>query len=122
MVKTVVTAKLMGDPIYENRFFVKGARLIYQNNSGKLNCSSARLSAEYPLQVLQRIPEVIDGWETRKEDNRVRIEQLSSILTLTWGKEKELMKLRTDLTLLDRKIEKELRENETPHQPVKVAA
>ena len=122
MVKTVVTAKLMGDPIYENRFFVKGARLIYQNNSGKLNCSSARLSAEYPLQVLQRIPEIIDGWETRKEDNRVRIEQLSSILTLTWGKESELMKLRTELTLLDRKIEKELRESETPHQPVKVAA
>ena len=122
MVKTVVTAKLMGDPVYENRFFVKGARLIYQNNSGKLNCSSARLSAEYPLQVLQRIPEIIDGWETRKENNRVRIEQLSSILTLTWGKEKELMKLRTDLTLLDRKIKKELRENETPHQPVKVAA
>lgn len=122
MVKTVVTAKLMGDPVYENRFFVKGARLIYQNNSGKLNCSSARLSAEYPLQVLQRIPEIIDGWETRKENNRVRIEQLSSILTLTWGKEKELMKLRTELTLLDRKIEKELRESENPHQPVKVAA
>ena len=56
------------------------------------------------------------------ENNRVRIEQLSSILTLTWGKEDELCKLRTALTLLDRKIEKELRDSETPQQPIKAAA
>lgn len=122
VVKTIYKTGLLGNTEPENHFFVKGSRIYYQHSNGKLNKTSPRLAAEYPLQVLQSIPTLISEWEERMEGNRVRIEQLSSILTLTWGKEDELCKLRTALTLLDRKIEKELRESENPHQPVKVAA
>ena len=122
VVKTTYKIGLLGKTEPENHFFVKGSRINYQHSNGKLNHTSPRLAAEYPLQVLQYIPTLISEWEEHMENNRVRIEQLSSILTLTWGKEDELCKLRTALTLLDRKIEKELRDSETPQQPIKAAA
>lgn len=122
VVKTTYKTGLLGDTEPENHFFVKGSRIYYQHSNGKLNKTSPRLAAEYPLQVLQSIPTLISEWEDRMEVNRVRIEQLSSILTQTWGKADELMKLRTDLAILDRKIGKELKESENPQQPSKEAA
>jgi hypothetical protein len=122
LVKTVQTGEKDGKPLYDNRFYVKRGFIAWNFNNGKLNHTSERLAAECPLLALQHIPEDIAAWEEKMERNRSSIKQLATILTLKWGKESELMKLRTELTLLDRKIKKELRENETPHQPVKVAA
>ena len=121
VVKTTYTTGLLATE-QKNLFFVKGTRLLYQHDGGRLNRTSPRLAAGNPLKALQRIPTLISEWEERVEGNRVRIEQLSSILTHTWGKEEELARLRTDLTLLDRKIGKELKDSENPQQPVKEAA
>ena len=72
---------------------------------------------------MQRIPEVISGWESEIEKNRVRIGQLDAIAVKTWGKETQLTALRTELQVLDSKINAELHSDkqEAP-QPLAQAA
>lgn len=108
-VKTSEVASLMGEAQYENRFFVEGGtRLHYSHNNGKLNRTSPRISSENPLHALLNIPNLIDQWQQKMADNEACIEQLSSIIGNPWPKEEELRKLRTELNILDRKIETEL--------------
>lgn len=123
LVKTVIAGKIEDKPIYENRFYVKRGWMIWTYESGKLNHTSARLSAGFPLLALQRIPEVISGWESEMEKNRMRIGQLDAIAVKTWGKETQLTALRTELQALDRKINEELHSDkqEAP-QPLAQAA
>jgi hypothetical protein len=73
------------------------------------------------LKALQLLPERITSWEQRLENNRIRIEQLSEILTGTWPKEAELRLARTDLGILDRKINEDLKRAEN-HEPGRQAA
>jgi len=108
-VKTSEVGCLDGQVRYENLFFVEGStRLHYSYNNGKLNRTSARHSSENALQALQLIPKLIDEWQQRMEENAHRIEQISALVGKPWPKEEELRLLRTDLNLLDRKIETEL--------------
>ena len=98
---------------YENRFFVEGSGdLKYTFNDGYLNRVSARISGGMLLKALQRLPEIIAGWESRVEENKVRIGQLADILTGSWPKEDELKKARTELGILDRKIAEDLKKTE----------
>ncbi len=99
-----------GHTEYENRFFVesKNIHLHYQFNNGKLNKTSPKNSATYLLQSLQHIPALIDEWQLKMEDNKSRIKQIAAIVGKPWPKEEELRKLKTDLGILDRKIETEL--------------
>lgn len=94
--------------MYDNCFFVEGSRIKYKSNGGKLNHLSARISAGFPLKALQYIPTLISKWENQQEENRLRIEQLKSIMGNTWPKEDELRKLKAELGKLDRKINEEL--------------
>lgn len=94
--------------MYDNYFFVEGSRIKHKWNGGKLNHSSARISAGFPLKALQYIPTLISKWENQQEENRMRIEQLKSIMGNTWPKEDELRKLKAELGKLDRKINEEL--------------
>lgn len=93
---------------YINRFFVEGSRLMYSFNDGYLNHTSARLSAEFPLKAIQRIPEIVKGWQQRVAENESRIKQLDAILSQSWPKEDELRQCKTDLQQLDKKINEEL--------------
>ena len=93
---------------YENRFFVEGTRLMYSYNDGYLNHTSARLSAEFPLKAILRIPEIVKGWQQRVAENESRIKQLDTILSQSWPKEDELRQCKTDLQQLDKKINEEL--------------
>ena len=123
LVKTVIAGKLEDEPIYENRFYVKRGWMIWTYESGKLNHTSSRLSAGLPLLALQRIPEVISGWESEIEKNRMRIGQLDAIAVKTWGKETQLTALRTELQALDRKINAELHiDKQEAAQPLAQAA
>lgn len=117
LVKTVESAALDGKPISDNLFYVKG-ELMYNRNNGKINRNAYRLAAEYPLNVLQYLPELVSQWETRLADNQSSIGQLTAILSTTWGKETQLSKLRADLKQLDAKIEKELKKDELPAKEV----
>lgn len=93
---------------YTNRFFVEGTRLMYSYNDGYLNHTSARLSAEFPLKAIQRIPEIVKGWQQRVAENESRIKQLDTILSQSWPKEDELRQCKADLHQLDKKINEEL--------------
>ena len=93
---------------YTNRFFVEGSRLMYSFNDGYLNHTSARLSAEFPLKAIQRIPEIVKGWQQRVAENESRIKQLDTILSQSWSKEDELRQCKADLHQLDKKINEEL--------------
>ena len=119
LVKTVEISMGMLGTDYENLFHVEGSRLLYSYNKGKLNHTSPRVSSGYPLQALQNIPSLIEQWETKLEDNRLSIEELSTILQQTWPKEDELRKLRADLGILDRKINEELHKGERSEEKSK---
>lgn len=101
---------------YENLFFVEGGRLKHSYNKGKLNHTSARISAAMPLEALRCIPMRIEQWEAKLENNRISIEQLESFMGKEWPKEGELKKLRADLGILDRKINEELTAGKTDGQ------
>lgn len=121
LVKTVIAGKLDDKPIYENRYYVKRGRLLWSYNEAKLNHTSARLSAGFPLLAIERIPDIINKWEEQIEKNQVAINQLATILGKKWGKEKQLAELRTELQALDRRIEKELHEREKQGAPQPLA-
>ena len=113
---------LDGQMAYENRFFVESSgELKYSYNDGYLNHASPRISGGFMLKALQLLPERITSWEQRLENNRIRIEQLSEILTGTWPKEAELRLARADLGILDRKINEDLKRAEN-HEPGRQAA
>lgn len=100
---------------YINKFYVSGKRLVYPVNSesaynrGKLNRTSAKLSAQMPLLALQRLPQIISGWQQIHDENEEHIAQLESIINLAWGKDDELNKLRAELSALDLKINQQLK-------------
>ena len=116
VVKTIETGRLDEEIKYQNLFYVKGERLNYSYNEARLNRTSARLSATYPLLALRRIPDIIKGWEMKIAANNARIEQLAQ-LTRTWAKEEQLRKMKADLALLDRKINEDLKKTENPALP-----
>ncbi|MBR6128893.1 MAG: N-6 DNA methylase [Bacteroidaceae bacterium] len=105
-VRTSEVAKKDGIAQYENRFFVEGGTRLHY--SFKLTKTSPRLSSENALKALLHIPAIIDEWQLKMEDNTLRIEQIAALVGKPWAKEEELRQLRTDLNLLDRKIETEL--------------
>ena len=70
---------------------------------------------------MQRIPQLISEWQMKMEDNTARISQLADIVGKPWPKEEELRKLRTDLGILDRKIETELNATKAKEEGKKVA-
>lgn len=112
LMKTVESCSIDGKPMFDNLVYVKG-ELMYNRNNGKVSKVSYRLAAEYPLQVMEYIKEMVSKWEAHLSDNSSRIGQLSAILSNTWGKEAQLAKLRADLKQLDAKISAEINESKT---------
>jgi hypothetical protein len=99
--------------VYENVFSVEGCgRVKHTSGNGYLNHASARISADNPLKALQNIPKRIAYWQSVITENEDRIAQLESILKTEWTKDDELKKLRTELGILDRKINEQLKNDE----------
>ena len=120
LIKTVQGADIDGKPIFDNYVYVKG-ELMYNRNNGKVSKQSYRLAAEYPLQVMQYLHELVSQWEARLTDNRSRIDQFTAILSKTWGKEMQLAKLRADLKQLDAKITQEINKSATANVQLQAA-
>ena len=108
---------------YENLFAVNG-QLIYPVNAtaqyghGKLNRVSKKISGRMPLMAINRLPDIISGWQQLYEENTARIEQLDTIIKQPWGKDTELAKLRSDLSALDLKINQQLEKEKKGEQKV----
>lgn len=108
---------------YENLFAVNG-QLVYPVNAtaqyghGKLNRVSKKLSGRMPLMAINRLPDIISGWQQLYDENAARIEQLDTIIKQPWGKDTELAKLRSDLSALDLKINQQLEKEKKGEQKV----
>ena len=115
-VKTTTTTTILDgkeQTDFMNQFYVSGSRLMYiVNKTGRLNRTSAALSAALPLQTLQRLPDIAAAWQQLLEEDRHRIQQLTSIMSQQWPKEEALKKLRFDLSMLDRKISNSIHADE----------
>lgn len=98
----------LGNILYDNIFYVEGQTIKYNHNHGKLLKSSARQSSWNMMKALMNIPNLISGWQSKMEENAARIEQLKAILDCTWTKEGKLRQLKSELSMLDRKINEEL--------------
>lgn len=103
---------------FENNFYVSGQRLVYgiNNGHGTINRVAKGLTGRMPVLALNRLPEVISGWQQLYDENESRIKQLDTIIQQPWGKDAELTKLRTDLADLDAKIGKSLKEDKQKTQ------
>ena len=103
---------------YTNLFSVHGSNLVYpfngesSYNRGRINGNSARITGTLALGALQRITAIINGWQQNSEENSEHIHQLDEIIAQPWGKDKELTKLRSDLSALDLRINQKMKEEE----------
>ena len=98
---------------YTNLFSLQGNRILHTVNNGKLSHLSPRLAAEYALRCLQELPRRIASWQQWIADNNVTIRQLDELLRQTWPKEDELRRAKADLAKLDRKINAEMKREQS---------
>ena len=98
---------------YTNLFSLQGQRILHTVNNGKLSHLSPRLAAEYALRCLQELPRRIASWQQWIADNNVTIRQLGELLKQTWPKEDELRRAKADLAKLDRKINAEMKREQS---------
>ena len=96
-----------GLPFVDNRFFVEG-NYKYQYNYGHIAKSDPIAAANNFLNALQKIPSYIEQYGSRCKALEKEIPQLEEIAGKTWKKEEELKGLKTELAVLDRKIQLDL--------------
>ena len=88
----------------DNRFFVQGQSGIkYTYNNGRI-ANSPKLASLNFLNALLKIPELIDNQQAQNERLKKDIPVLHEIVNGKWRKEDELKKLKTELSVLERKI------------------
>ena len=97
----------------DNRFFVEG-NYKYSYNNGHLAMADTHAAAVNFLNALERIPAVIKQYEEKNEVLEREIPQLREIAGKTWKKEDELKQLKSELAVLDRKIQLELAPKQEP--------
>ena len=103
MVKTESTSKDLFDSSV-NRFFVKGQESIYYTyNNGKL-ASDPKLACQNFVNVLERIPKVIESHEKEIAKVVANKDVYTNIANSSWKKEDELRSLKSEAAELDRKI------------------
>ena len=96
-----------GLPFVDNRFLVEG-NYKYQYNYGHIAKSDPIAAANNFLNALQKIPSYIEQYDSRCKALEKEISQLQEIVDKTWKKEDELKGLKTELAVLDRKIQLDL--------------
>lgn len=93
----------------QNRFVVEG-NYKYKFNNGFIAMSDTHAACMNFVNALEKIPGIIAQYEERTAKLKADVPTLESIVSKTWGKEKEdeLKQLKSELAALDRKITAEL--------------
>lgn len=108
LVKTEVSKK-EGLDFKENRFFIEGeGNIKYTFNNGHV-ASDPKLASLYFLNALEKIPKIIEKYQTESEKISKDLPILQEVVNSTWRKESELKDLKTELAALDRKIQLSLK-------------
>lgn len=105
----VVTEQTFRDglPFSENKFVIEG-NYKYRFNNGHIAMADAKAAAGNFLNALERIPGIIKQYEDKNKVLEKEIPQLKTIANKVWKKEDELKSLKSEMTVLDRKIQLEL--------------
>lgn len=96
-----------GLPFVDNRFVVEG-HYKYQYNNGHLAKSDPIAAANNFVNALQKIQGYIEQYDSRCRTLEKEIPQLQEIASKVWKREDELKSLKTNLAVLDRRIQLEL--------------
>ena len=90
-----------------NRFYIEGAYK-YTYNNGQIAMSDPKAAALNFLNVLERIPKLVEQYEVQNEILQRDIPTLREIVNGTWKKEGELKNLKSEMSALERKIQSAL--------------
>jgi archaellum component FlaC len=107
-VKTETSLK-EGLAFRDNRFFARGEGGVkYTYNNGHI-AGDPKLASLYFLNALEKIPKMIEKYETDTEKIAGDIPVLREVVNSTWRRENELKDLKTELAALERKIQLSLK-------------
>lgn len=120
LVKSELSAKdgsIFSDDNYiNNRFFIQGQSGIkYTYNNGRI-ARDPKLASMNFLNALHKIPELIENHQVQNEKLRKDVPVLQEVVNGKWRKEDELNKLKTELSVLERKIKVSLERQSQPHE------
>ncbi|NEW84781.1 MAG: hypothetical protein GZ094_20770 [Mariniphaga sp.] len=108
LVKTEASMK-EGLDFKENRFFIEGeGNIKYNYNNGHL-ATEPKLAVLNFLNALERIPKLIEKYQTDIEKISKDVPVLHGIVNATWRKEDELKELKIEFLALDRRIQLSLK-------------
>ena len=93
-----------GVEVKQNRFFIEGAYK-YTYNNGLLAMSDHKAAATNFLNALERIPKQIEQYKTENAKLEKDLPTLREIVGGTWKKEEELKQLKSEVAVLERKIQ-----------------
>lgn len=120
LVKSELSAKdgsIFSDDNYiDNRFFVQGQSGIkYTYNNGRI-ARDPKLASMNFLNALHKIPELIENHQVQNEKLKKDIPVLQEVVNGKWRKEDGLNKLKTELSVLERKIKVSLERQSQPQE------
>ena len=97
-----------GVEVKQNRFFIEGAYK-YTYNNGQLAMSDHKAAATNFLNALERIPKQIEQYKTENAKLEKDLPTLREIVGGVWKKEEELKQLKSEVAVLERKIQLEMK-------------
>jgi hypothetical protein len=97
----------------QNRFFIEGeGNIKYTYNNGNI-AGDPKLAVNYFLHALEKIPSLIEKYQSDTEKISKDLPVLQEIVNSAWRREDELKDLKTELAALDRKIQLSLKPVDT---------
>lgn len=88
----------------DNRFFIEGeGNIKYSYNNGHIATDPILASTNF-LKALERIPNLIEKYQSDNERLSRDLPVLKEVMTITWKKEPELKDLKSQLDSLSRQI------------------
>ncbi|MGL4384814.1 MAG: helicase-related protein, partial [Flavobacterium sp.] len=108
IVKTESSSKDLFD-LSHNKFFIKGnSGIKYSYNNGNI-ASDPELASQNFLNALEKMPKLIEKYQTETDRISKNIPVLQDIINGTWKKEELLKELKNEFTNVNRKIQLSLK-------------
>jgi len=108
LVKSETTVK-DGFDLVQNRFFIKGeGEILYNYNHGHI-ASDPKLAVANFLNALDTMPALLEKYKTDNEKQMKDVPTLKAVAESLWKKEDELKELKSEMVVMERKIEASLK-------------
>ncbi len=108
LVKSETTVK-DGFDLVQNRFFIKGeGEILYNYNHGHIAADPKTAAANF-LNALDTMPALLEKYKTDNEKLMKDVPVLKAVVESLWKKEDELKRLKSEMAVMERKIEASLK-------------